>query len=153
VILASGVLGALAGGFAADFGHRSGLRGGILFGAVIAAGLALPSALFPMAPSVAIFGIALFVFLLAGTITGLVTATTMAVILPNELRGLCVGAFIAFGGLIALGGGPTVVTMVSTLLGGEAHLAPALAIVGLVVSVAGFLGFFVAMRNVPEPIR
>lgn len=153
VILASGVLGALVGGFAADFGHRSRLRGGILLGAVIAAGLALPSALFPMAPSVTVFGIALFVFLFAGTITGLVTATAMAVILPNELRGLCVGAFIAFGGLIALGGGPTIVTVVSALLGGEAHLAPALAIVGLLVSVAGLVGFIAAMRNVPKPVR
>lgn len=153
VIFASGVLGAITGGLAADFGHRRARRGGILLGAVIASALALPAALFPLAPSVPVFAFALFALLLGGTITGLVTATAIAVLVPNELRGLCIGAFIAFGGLIAFGVSPSLVTALSSVLGGESQLAPALAIVGLAVSLCGAVGFWLAMRRAPDPIR
>lgn len=152
VIFGGGILGALAGGFAADAGQKSGKRGGILRGAVLASLLALPAALFPLAPGVPGFAAALFLLLLGGTVTGLVTATALAVLLPNELRGLSVGSFIAIGGLIAFGGAPTLVVAISTLLGGESHLDEALAIVGLAVSVISCAGFLLAARNAPEPI-
>ena len=66
-----------------------------------------------------------------GTITGLITSVALTVLLPNELRGLSIGAFIAIAGLIGFGIAPSLVTMVSTLLGGEAMLREALAIVGV----------------------
>jgi MFS family permease len=151
VIFGSGILGALAGGFSADFGQKSGRRGGVLLGAVIASGLSIPFALFPIAPSIPAFAALLFALLLGGTITGLVTATAIAVLLPNELRGLCVGSFIAIAGLIAFGLSPTLVTSLSAYLGGEDHLATALAIVGTIVSTLGFLSFLIALRRAPEP--
>lgn len=152
VIFAAGILGALAGGFAADLGHRSGRRGGVLLGAVVASVIAVPAALFPVAPSLPIFAATLLLFLLGGTVTGLVTATALAVLMPNELRGISVGTFIAVGGLIAFGAAPTLVAWVSGQLGGEAHLAPALAMVGLAVSVLGAAGFALAARRAPQPI-
>ena len=153
VTFGSGVTGALLGGFAADWGHRRARRGGILIGAVAAALIALPAAAFPLAPGVPGFALALFVLLLGGTITGLVTATALAVLLPNELRGLAVGAFIAVGGLIAFGLSPSLVVAVSGAFGGEAGLAPALALVGTAVSALGCLGFALAYRAAPEPVR
>jgi MFS family permease len=153
VIFGSGVLGALIGGASADWGHRLHRRGGVLTGAVIASLLALPAALFPLAGTTTTFAIALFVLLLGGTITGLITATAIAVLLPNELRGLCVGSFIAIGGLIAFGAGPSLVAGVSSMLGGGTHLAEALAIVGTTVSVIGAIGFALAMRLAPGPVR
>jgi MFS family permease len=150
VIFGAGILGALIGGAAADFGLRSGRRGRVLLGAAIASGLAIPAALFPLAGNPALFGTALGFLLLGGTVTGLVVATTIAALLPNELRGLCVGAFIAIGGLIAFGAGPPLVTGLSGLLGGEQHLGQALTVVGLIVSVLGFAGFVLAMRHAPE---
>jgi MFS family permease len=153
VIFSSGVIGAIVGGLAADFGHRRARRGGILLGAVIASVLALPAAAFPLASSVPVFASALFALLLGGTVTGLVTATAIAVLVPNELRGLCIGAFIAFGGLIAFGVSPSLVTALSSALGGEGQLAPALAFVGLAVSLCGAGGFWLAMRRAPDPIR
>jgi MFS family permease len=151
VIFGSGIMGALIGGFSADFGQRSGRRGGVLIGAVIASGLSIPFALFPVAPSVPAFAAALFLLLLGGTITGLVTATAIAVLLPNELRGLCVGSFIAIAGLIAFGLSPTLVTAISAWLGGEEHLGAALASVGTVVSTLGFVSFVIALRRAPVP--
>ena len=80
------------------------------------------------------------------------TATALAVLLPNELRGLAVGSFVAIGGLIAFGAAPSVVVWVSTLLGGESDLASALAMVGLGVSLLGCMGFGLAWRQAPQPI-
>ncbi|NTZ43201.1 MFS transporter [Altererythrobacter sp. SALINAS58] len=153
VIFGAGILGAIIGGIAADAGHRTGKRGGIVIAAIVGSIIALPAVLFPLAESVPLFGFALFVLLLGGTITGLVTATALAVLLPNELRGLSIGTFLAVGGLVAFGLAPTLVAMVSEWLGGEDYLATALALVGGVVSVLGCIGFIVAYRTAPEPIR
>lgn len=153
VIFGAGILGALIGGFAADFGQRHARRGAVLDGAVIAALLALPAAAFPLASGTVGFGGALFVLLMGGTICGLVTATAMAVLLPNELRGVAIGVFVALGGLVAFGVAPTLVVALSGPFGGEQGLAPALAAMGLVVSALGCVGFVLARRNAPEPIR
>lgn len=150
VILTTGIVGALLGGVVADLGQKTGRRGGILIGAVVAAAIGIPTALFPVMPSVPAFAAALGLLILSGTITGLVTSVALIVLIPNELRGLCIGAFIAIAGLIGFGLAPTLVTIVSGALGGEAHLAPALAIVGVLVSIGALLGFALAMRHVPE---
>jgi MFS family permease len=153
VIFAAGVLGSLAGGFAADAGLRGGRQGGILAGAVFASVFALPAAFFPIAPDTAVFAALLFVLLLGGTITGLVTATTLAVLLPNDLRGLAIGVFLAIGGLVAFGIAPTLVTVASTTLGGEGQIGIGLAIVGFLASAMGCGGFVVARKRAPSPVR
>jgi hypothetical protein len=45
------------------------------------------------------------------------------------------------------------VTGVSALLGGEAFLDQALAMVGLAVSLLGCGGFIVARKHAPQPVR
>ena len=149
IVFASGVLGAVLGGVSADLGQKSTLRGGLLLGATIAAGLGVPAALFPVMPGVLSFGIALFLLVLCGAITGLVVSVALTVWLPNELRGLCIGAFIAIAGLIGYGIAPSLVTLISGLIGGEAHLGPALAIVGVATSAFSFVAFIQAMRRAP----
>jgi predicted Co/Zn/Cd cation transporter (cation efflux family) len=72
------------------------------------------------------------------------------VLIPNELRGLCIGAFIAIAGLIGFGLAPTLVAAVSGVMGGEQHLGPALALVGVCVSLLSFLSFWIAMRRAPR---
>lgn len=153
LMFGAGIAGAVLGGISADLGQKSNLRGGIILGAVIAAGLGIPAALFPLMPSVTSFAVALGVLSLCGAVTGLVVSVALTVLLPNELRGLCIGAFIAVAGLIGFGLAPWIVTRVSAFLGGEAMLAEALAIVGVSVSTLSFLAFIMAMRRVPEPVR
>jgi MFS family permease len=153
VIFGAGILGSLAGGFAADAGLRSGRRGGILTGAVFGSLLALPAAFFPIAPDTGVFAALIFLLLLGGTITGLVTATTLAVLLPNDLRGLAIGVFMALGGLVAFGMAPTLVTVVSTALGGEGRIGLGLAIVGFGASATGCAGFIIARHRAPPPVR
>ncbi|MXP29731.1 MFS transporter [Porphyrobacter algicida] len=149
IVFISGVLGSMLGGASADLGQKSSVRGGLLVGAVIAAGVGVPSALFPVMPNVLAFGAALFVLVLCGAITGLVVSVALTVWLPNELRGLSIGAFIAVAGLIGFGLAPSLVTVVSGVLGGETHLGQGLAVVGVVTSALSFLAFIQAMRRAP----
>lgn len=157
LILLTGIAGAVLGGIAADLGQKTGRRGGLLIGAVIAAAVSVPAALFPIIPGVTGFAIALGVLMLGGTVTGLIMSVALTVLLPNELRGLCIGAFIAVAGLIGFGLAPTLVAAVSDLMGGEQYLAQALALVGVVVSAGSVASFYLAMRRAPvsavaEPI-
>ena len=149
LIFSAGLLGAIVGGFTSDMGKRTGRRGGVLFSAFAAAVLGIPAALFAVAPGVPLFAVALGILVLCGAITGLGTSVALTVLIPNELRGLCIGAFIAVAGVIGYGIAPTLVTTVSGALGGEAHLGAAQAIVGLIVSVIAAVAFLVAIRRAP----
>lgn len=149
LILGTGIAGAVLGGFSADLGQKSTRRGGILLGAVIAAGIGIPAGLFPLSPSVPVFAAALGTLALCGTLTGIVVAVALTVLIPNELRGVCIGAFIAIAGVIGYGIAPLLVTGVSGLLGGEAHLSAALAIVDTAVGALSFAAFLLAMRHAP----
>lgn len=150
LLLLSGILGPVIGGFVADRGHRSSVRGGILIGAVVASAIGVPAALFPIVTGVPAFAVVLFLLLTAGAVTGLITATAIAVLVPNEERGICLGAFMILGSLIGLGLSPVLVSLGSQALGGEAHLAPALAIVGVATGLVSLGGFILAMINAPE---
>lgn len=155
VILGAGIAGSLIGGFAADAGQRSGKGGGILLGAVAAAWLSIPGAAFALAPGTFGFGLLLGLLLTCGTVTGLVTATAVAVLVPNEIRGVCLSTFIVISAIIGLGVAPTAVTLVSAALGGEQALGYALAISIGVTSLVGALGFLGALRvarREPPPV-
>ena len=149
VLLGAGIAGTVIGGLLADAGQRSGRRSGLLLGAVAAAVVGVPAALFPIAPGVPVFAVALGTLILAGTVTGLITSVALTVFIPNELRGLCIGAFIALAGVIGFGLAPALVTRVSALLGGEAHLASALAVVGVVTGALSAGAFALAARRTP----
>ncbi|UPT62714.1 MAG: MFS transporter [Hyphomonadaceae bacterium JAD_PAG50586_4] len=145
VILGSGVIGALVGGFAADFGHKSKIKGGILIGAVVAAALSIPGAFFPLMPDANGFAWLLLLLLTCGAITGLVTAAAIAVLVPNEIRGVCLGAFIVVGAIIGFGAAPTMVTLIGDAIGGQDALRYGLAYCGAATSIAATLGFATAL--------
>ena len=158
IVFLTGILGSIAGGIAADAGQKSRFRGGLMVGALIAAVVGVPCALFPLMPSVSGFAVAIGLLMLVGNVTGIVASVALTVWLPNELRGLAIGAFIAIAGLIGFGVAPSLVAGLSSFLGGEAHLATAQAVVGVAVSIVSVLGFGLAMRNAPAaatapPIR
>ena len=153
LVLLGGFVGAIGGGLLADWGQKSGRRGGLLIGAIGCAAIGVPASLFPLMPSVAGFASAIFALLLMGTITGLITSVALTVLLPNELRGLTIGAFIAVAGLIGFGIAPSLVTLVSAFLGGEAMLREALAIVGVLVGIVSVIAFWLAMRRAPLSVH
>jgi MFS family permease len=150
ILFLSGVLGAALGGLGADLGHKTGRRGGLLLAAVLATGLGVPAALFPIMPGIVGFQVLFFCLLLAGAIVTVVASTAVAVLIPNEERGASMAAFSVINAIIGGGLAPTVVTAGSALLGGEQHLAPALAATGLTTGVLSLAGYILAMRNAPK---
>ncbi len=153
VILGSGLVGSILGGVLADAGHKSRIRGGILIGAVIAAFLSIPGAFYPMMPDTTGFAWVLALFLACGAVTGLVTATSIAVLVPNELRGVCLATFMVVASIIGLGIAPTLVTLVSDALGGEQAIRYGLAFTGAATSIAAAIGFSAAMINAARKER
>jgi MFS family permease len=151
IVLVAGIAGAILGGVVSDLGQKTGRRGGLLIGAIVAAAVGVPAALFPVMGDVTGFKLAIGLLVLCGSVTGLVTSVALTTLIPNEVRGLCIGAFIAIAGLIGFGIAPVLVTLVSDILGGEAHLGTALAIVGVAVSATSVIAFILAMRNAPAP--
>ena len=145
-LLASGFVGAVAGGVLADTAGRRRLPGGVLFGAVVASALAIPGALFAVAPGTGGFALLLGLLLLCGTVAGAGVATALAVALPNELRGVCLSLFVVIAGLLGFGVAPSLVAAVSGLLG-PGSLGTALAATGCVISIASFAGFVLAARR------
>jgi len=150
ILFVAGVLGSVLGGFGADLGQKTGRRGGLLFGAVVATALGIPTALFPVMPSLAGFQLMFFFLLLAGTITSMVASTTVAVLIPNEERGACMAAFTVISAIIGASLAPTIVTLGSAAMGGERYLATSLAATGLVTGVISLAGYALAMRNAPK---
>lgn len=145
VILASGIVGAVFGGFAADFGHKSKIKGGILLGAVVAAVLSIPGAFFSLMPDTTGFAWMLMLLLTCGAVTGLVTAAAIAVLVPNEIRGVCLGAFIVIGAIIGFGVAPTMVTLIAEGIGGEQALRYGVALTGAATSAIAAIGFISAL--------
>jgi hypothetical protein len=109
LLLGTGIAGTFLGGAVADLGQKSGRPGGLLIGAVVMAAIGIPAALYPLSGTIPVFTVAFGTLILAGTVTGLITSVAITVILPNELRGLCLGAFIALAGLVGFGFAPPLV--------------------------------------------
>ena len=143
-MLGTGIAGAVTGGLAADWGQK---RGRILLPAIIAAAFGVPAALFPIMGSVTAFAIMLALFAFAGFVIGVIVASVLAVTLPNEMRGLGIGLFLSLAGLVAFGLAPPLVGWIATLLGGEAHLPAALALVATTVSAISLICFIFAARQ------
>ncbi|MES2684230.1 MAG: MFS transporter [Pseudomonadota bacterium] len=147
VVVVSGLIGSVIGGVAADLGQKGRVPGGMLGIAVAAALLSIPAAFFAVMPTSTGFALMLFVLLLCGAIMGLITSTAIAVQLPNELRGICLSAFIVTAALFGIGMAPTLVSLVSSLLGGESHVREGLTILVVASSMLSAYGFIRALRG------
>lgn len=150
VLLGSGLVGTIVGGLAADAGLKRAGGRGLLMAAVIASAVGVPASFFAVMPGVAGFAILLTALLLAGTATGLITGTAIAVLIPNQFRALCLGSFVVVGSLIGFGVAPTLVTVISEAIGGPGALAPSLAGVSLASSLLSLIAFAMAARAAPE---
>lgn len=155
IVLFSGIFGTVLGGLSVDWGIKGKVKGGMLGGAALFAAISVPTALYPIMPDTVGFGWMLSVFLTSGAIAGMVTSTALSVLVPNDIRGVCIGALIVAAAIIGIGAAPALVTFVSSLMGGESQLRYALAAVGFVTSLLSAIGFILAMRHavVPESAK
>jgi MFS family permease len=146
--LGCGLVGAALGGFAADFGQRSAGRGGVLLGAVLGAALSIPAALFPVMPSVAGFAVLMALLLTSGACVNIAATSAVTVLLPNELRGICISLMAGIIGMVAVGVAPLLVSLSAQVMGRGSDIVAPLTWVGVLTSVCGTLAFIHATRVV-----
>lgn len=146
VFLFSGIAGTAMGGFLADFGQRLAGHGGILLGTVIGAALSVPAAFFPLMPGVTAFAALFTLLLTAGAIASIASTAAIAVLVPNELRGISISLFSAIALLMSYGVAPSLVSLGAQTMGLGAEIALPLTMVGVATSVIGLCAFGMAMR-------
>ena len=137
----SGIAGPIGGGFLADLMHKSsGPRStlGILSAAALL--LAITAALFGRVFTQQAAGILVLVFMTLITALLVMRTALFTIVVPNELRGLCLSVFTSTTLVFGVGLGPLSVSALSGLLGGPALIRVALSLVagaaGIVASVA-----------------
>lgn len=151
VILLSGVIGSIIGGFTADLSQKLKMRGAILLPAVIATALSIPASAYPIMPNVTLFAWVLFALLLGGTIVNLVNSAAIAVLLPNEERATSLAAAAIISKIV---GGPVlagVIAWMTVLFKGPMGLGQTLTWLGVVTGVISLIGYLLAMRFAPPP--
>jgi len=147
VTFAGGIVGALLGGQLAEFGRRRAGRAGVLLPAIAAAALTAPLSFFGVAPSVATFGILLAGSMLVGAFNATVGVIAITLNVPNEIRGLALGANVFVSAVFGAATAPTAIALLSSLLGGEAKLGLAIAGICVPGALLSALFFGVAMRG------
>ena len=151
VILGSGILGSIIGGFTADISQKLKMRGAILLPALIATALSIPASAYPIMPNVTLFAWVLFALLLGGVIINLVNSAAIAVLLPNEERATSLAALAIIAKIV---GGPVtagVIAWMTVLFKGPMGLGMTLTWLGVVTGVISLIGYWLAMRNAPQP--
>lgn len=146
VMLGSGMLGALGGGGLGELGRRRGGRAGVLLPALLAALATVPLSLFALAPSVPIFAGLLALDIFAGAIIATLGAVAITLNIPNEIRGLALGANVFASAVFGTATAPTAIALVSRALGGEGRLAAAIAGVSAPSALVAALFFALAIR-------
>lgn len=152
VILGSGIVGSVIGGFAADAGQKLKMRGGILLPAVIATLLSIPASAYPIMPSITAFAWVFFALLTGGAVVNLVNSAAIAVLLPNEERATSLAALAIVGKFV---GGPVtagIIAWMTLLFKGPTGLGLTLTWLGVITGFISLAGYWVAMVCAPQPV-
>jgi predicted MFS family arabinose efflux permease len=150
VMLVSGIVGPIGGGVLADRCER---RGGPRRTLLAIAALALasaPAGLFAVAPGIAMSAIPLVVFISLVSAACVMATSLFTVVIPNELRGLCVGMLAVANVFFCVGLAPISVSALSAGLGGPASIGTSLALVCIITSLAGAGVFACGTRAFPR---
>lgn len=149
VILASGIVGSILGGFTADAAQKLKMRGAILLPAVVATLLSIPASAYPIMPTVTGFAWVLFALLTGGAVVNLVNTAAIAVLLPNEERATSIAALKIVATVV---GGPitgAVIVGMASLFAGPTGMGLSLTWLGVITGVISLLGYWMAMANAP----
>jgi predicted MFS family arabinose efflux permease len=147
-MMASGLFGPIVAGIVTDFCHRTGGPRRTIAVLSAVALLAAPAGLFAVMPNVASGSVLLIAFITIVAAAVLMGTTQFAVIIPNELRGLCFGIFVTVASVSSFA--PVVVSVLSEMLGGPAMLGRSLSIVCLTSAVLCAATFAATSRHFPS---
>jgi MFS family permease len=146
----SGMLGPVLGGPLADLCQRAGGPRRTLSVLTALALLTLPAGSFTFMHGVAYASIALIAFTTIISATCVMGATLFTIVIPNELRGMCIAILFATSTLFAIGLAPVTVSLLSGAMGGPAMLGKALAAVVASTSLFGAAAFASGVRHFPR---
>ena len=153
VLFAAGLLGPVLGGLLADWAQKSGGPRRTLRVMSVVAALTTVTDLFATAPNAALAAILLFGFNLLVVAISVAVTALVTVLVPNELRGLCLSCLAAAQVLFGLGLAPVAVSSLSAALGGTAKIGDALTIVCVCASVLCALAFAIGSCLQPRATR
>lgn len=148
-LMVSGILGPLIGGMLADLCQRAGGPRRTLLMLATLAFVSAPAGVFALAPATGLASLLLIIFMTAvGAIV--VTGTALfTIVVPNELRGLCVALLAGACSLFGVGLAPLTVSLLSGVLGGPAFIGRGLALVCVAASALGAMAFLWGSRHYP----
>jgi MFS family permease len=149
VLLASGLAGPIVGGVIADLAHG---RGGTRYTLLALTGLSLvavPSGLFACASSSLSASVLLVIFMSAAGAVIVAGTTLLTIVVPGELRGLCMALTSAAFLLLGFGVAPLLVSLLSGAMGGPLAIGKALAWVCASTSCFGAFAFGSAVMGKP----
>jgi MFS family permease len=145
-LLVSGVLGSLAGGVLADrCQHVGGPRRTLLVIGSVAL-LSAPAGLFAFANTAWSAGALLLAYFLTLSVVIVMGTALFAVVIPNELRGVCVAILYTVGALFGVGFAPLAVSLLSSALGGPDTIGKALSVVCAVSTLLAAAAFAFGRR-------
>ena len=146
VLVVSGTIGPLAGGTLADRCHRTGGPRRTAATLAALAFISIPAALFPVLETTPLAVVVLVTYVTVASSICVMGAALFTVVVPPDLRGLCLallsGTCVLFGNGVA----PVAVSLLSPALGGGPSIARALAIVCLATALVGTFMFSIAAR-------
>jgi len=140
-VLFSGILGPVMGGVLADLCHRGGGPHRTLRMLSILTFASAPGAFFPLVQQATVASVLLLAFITIISAVIVSGTTLFTVVIPNEIRGLCITAMIAASVLFGIGLAPLMVSLLSSLLDGPAPLGKALVIVSAATAVLAAVVF------------
>lgn len=141
-----GVAGAVIGGLISDLCQRRSGPALTMAAAGLAALIAAPSMAFALMPGALSASVALVVGMVALCAISAMTSLIAGNVLPNGVLGLYAGAAGSLQALVAVGLGPLVVSLTSTLLGGEMKVGLAITFVAGLSSLLCALVFALGRR-------
>jgi MFS family permease len=149
-LLVSGILGPVAGGTLADLCQsRSGPRRTMSLLSALQF-LIAPTCLFAISSRSWLASALLIVFMTTIDALLVMGTTLFTIVIPNELRGLCMAVFSAGGVLFGVGLSPVIVSMLSNKIGGPSMIGKALALVCITTSLLSGIIFALGRHHFPR---
>lgn len=151
-MLLSGVLGPIIGGTLADICQRGGgprRTANTLFGLAL---LSIPTTLFGIVSGVGPASVLLVMSMTLMLAIAVMGMTLLTIVLPNELRGLCISALMAGIMLFGLAVAPLAVSVLSGAIGGAAMIGVALSIVCAGAGLLAAITLAIGKRHFPRSV-
>lgn len=146
IILIGGSIAALfAASQLTNLARKNGSNRLMLVVAAIAAAVSIPCTFLADVPDARWLAVIGSLYVLACGIATAIPVIAINMLIPNELRGLCMGLYVILCAIAAMVGAP-LVGLVSGLLGGEMMLGQAIAIVCAPLAATAALSFWQASR-------